>query len=238
MVKERMSCCAATSATSRFGHGKLRVTMGYCMRFAASCAFPRSSRQGLRGMVTLAAYVLAPSLRRQVIARRAALLRADLRPAVDEVVNRVVHASSDLHSARVGDLAGLSLPALLRYEDRNSMAHSIEARVPYVDRSVVACALRFADTELLKDGFTKYPLRMVAAQVLPSDIAWRRGKIGFEPPMQRWLAPLRGQMQQQIAGSDLLKYLCPKAPRLETLPLALQWRLYSLASWQHLFAVQ
>ena len=200
--------------------------------------FSGSSRQGLRGMVALAAYVLAPALRRQVIARRAALLRTELRPAVDEVVNRLVHASSDLHNARTTDLAGLSLPALLRYEDRNSMAHSIEARVPYVDRSVVACALRFADTQLLKDGFTKYPLRMIAAQVLPSDIAWRRGKIGFEPPMQRWLAPLRSQMQQQVAGSDLLKYLCPNAPRLETLPLALQWRLYSLANWQHLFAVQ
>jgi asparagine synthase (glutamine-hydrolysing) len=200
--------------------------------------FSGSSRQGLWGMAALAAYVLAPALRRQIIARRAAFLRAELRPAVDEVVNRLVHASSDLHSARVSDLAGLSLPALLRYEDRNSMAHSIEARVPYVDRSVVACALRFADTQLLKDGFTKYPLRMIAAQVLPSEIAWRRGKIGFEPPTQRWLAPLRDQMQQQTAGSDLLRYLCPKVPRLESLPLALQWRLYSLASWQRLFAVQ
>src|SRR5204862_6490459 len=121
---------------------------------------------------------------------RRSCLRAAFRPGSRWVVERIPRANRRLHSARIADLSEFSLPALLRYEHRNSMAHSIEARVPYVDREVASCALRLPDTELLHEGFTKYPLRMIAARELPAAIAWRRFKIGFEPPTQQWLAAI------------------------------------------------
>jgi len=198
----------------------------------------RNSRPGLHGMVLLAAYVLSPRLRRSVIARRTLFLRPEFSAGALEVATRIAHESRGLHSARVADICTFSLPALLRYEDRNSMAHSIEARVPYVDREVVACALRIPDLELLGEGFTKRPLRAVAARVLPCSIAWRRGKVGFEPPTGRWLATLRERMQPETERSTLIRRLCRSVPHVNSLPLALQWRLYNLARWQQLFAVE
>ena len=118
------------------------------------------------------------------------------------------------------------------------MAHSIEARVPYVDREVVLQALRLPAAELLCDGFTKYALRTVAAGILPKEIAWRRGKVGFEPPTERWLRGLQGRLQSEVERSPLIAHLCRKVPRLTEQPPGLQWRLYNLARWQELSAVE
>jgi asparagine synthase (glutamine-hydrolysing) len=211
--------------------GALRAVRGFLQ-------LGRNSRHGLRGISSLAAYMLSPRLRRYVIARRTAMLRAELRPAVDKVIDHVTEASRDLRAARIADLTTLSLPALLRYEDRNSMAHSIEARVPYVDRAVATCALSYPDTQLLHDGFTKYPLRKLAAQVLPPSIAWRPIKVGFEPPTHVWMGALRERMRSQIENSTLLRRVCQDVPGLDSLPLALQWRFYNVASWQRMFSVQ
>lgn len=195
-------------------------------------------RPGPRRLSALAVYVLWPPLRRRVAAARVAFLRSEFSACVLEVVTRISQSSRHLHDARLADISAFSLPALLRFEDRSSMAHSIEARVPYVDRGVVSCALRIPDIDLLRDGFTKFPLRAVAARVLPDSIAWRRSKIGFEPPTASWLAPLASSMQREVESSTLIARLCRSVPRLSALPLALQWRLYNLARWQRLFAVE
>ncbi len=57
-----------------------------------------------------------------------------------------------------------------------------------MDPGVAACALRLPELQLIKGGFTKAPLRELAAQELPALIAWRRAKVGFEPPTGAWLA--------------------------------------------------
>lgn len=198
----------------------------------------KNLRPGLRGMTALAAYVLLPLLRRQIIATRTAFLRAEFSDTVLELVTRIARTSRRLRDARIADISQFSLPALLRFEDRNSMAHSIEARVPYVDRGVASCVLRIPDSELLRDGFTKYPLRVVAAHVLPQNIAWRRAKIGFEPPTASWLAPLAVRTQAQVDRSTLIARLCRSMPQLGAQRPALHWRLYNLARWQELFAVE
>jgi asparagine synthase (glutamine-hydrolysing) len=210
----------------------LLVSLGEFMRVA------RHSRPGVRGMTALAAYMLLPRLRRRHVMRRSAFLRAEFLPCVHELLARLASAARNVHDARLADIAEFSLPALLRYEDRNSMAHSIEARVPYVDRAVAAAALRMPTAQLLHAGFTKYPLRLLAAKLLPASIAWRRSKIGFEPPTGPWLAALGERMDQQVSGSTVLARLCIDRTQLRRLSLAQQWRLYNLARWQQLFAAE
>ena len=197
----------------------------------------RYARRGLRGMSWLAAYVLAPRLRQHVIRRRIDFMRPELAREVLELVSRIAAVSRDPYAARVADLTQFSLPALLRFEDRNSMAHSVEARVPYVDRAVIDCGLRLPDTQLLQHGFTKYPLRLLAQRLLPTAIAWRRAKIGFEPPTQTWLSEFAPQMQAEVADSSLIMQLCRRKLPLDALAAPLRWRLYNLARWQKLFAV-
>ena len=72
-----------------------------------------------------------------------------------------------------------SLPALLRYEDRNSMAHSIEARVPFLDHRLVELAFTLPATSKVRGADTKRLLRSAMKDVLPEAIRTRRDKLGF-----------------------------------------------------------
>jgi asparagine synthase (glutamine-hydrolysing) len=72
-----------------------------------------------------------------------------------------------------------SLPSLLRYEDRNSMAHSIEARVPFLDHRLVELAFRLPAEAKVRGADTKRLLREAMKGVLPEPIRTRRDKLGF-----------------------------------------------------------
>lgn len=77
------------------------------------------------------------------------------------------------------DICHGRLPALLRYEDRNAMAHSIESRVPFLDRFFVDFVATLPSSMKMKNGISKYVLREAMKGVLPDQIRNRRDKIGF-----------------------------------------------------------
>ena len=79
------------------------------------------------------------------------------------------------------------LEELLRYADRNSMAHSREVRLPFLSHELVEFVFSLPSKYKIKDGFTKWILREVVKDKLPKEIVWRKGKIGYEPPQQQWL---------------------------------------------------
>ena len=78
-------------------------------------------------------------------------------------------------------LQSTSLPALLRYEDRNSMAHSIEARVPFLDYRLVELVFTLPDEFKIKGITTKYIFREAMKDILPEAIRTRKDKLGFKP---------------------------------------------------------
>lgn len=80
-----------------------------------------------------------------------------------------------------------SLPCILHWEDRNSMASSIESRLPFLDYQYVEKVLEFNIKEKIKNGFTKYPLREYVEDILPKEVAWRKNKLGFPAPTRKWL---------------------------------------------------
>jgi asparagine synthase (glutamine-hydrolysing) len=81
-----------------------------------------------------------------------------------------------------------SLPHLLRYEDRNSMAFGVEARVPFLDHRLVELAFGGAAPWRIKGGWTKWVLRQAMEGIVPDSVIWRASKIGFETPESDWLA--------------------------------------------------
>jgi asparagine synthase (glutamine-hydrolysing) len=81
-----------------------------------------------------------------------------------------------------------SLPDLLRYADRDSMAHSREVRLPFLDRRVAEFALSLPAEFLYRDGTTKAVLREAVRGIVPEEVLARRDKIGFEPPQATWFA--------------------------------------------------
>jgi asparagine synthase (glutamine-hydrolysing) len=80
-----------------------------------------------------------------------------------------------------------SLPALLRYEDRNSMAFSIEARTPFLDYRLVEFALALPFYERINGEWTKHILRRAMQDDLPAEVTWRRDKLGYPTPFAEWL---------------------------------------------------
>jgi asparagine synthase (glutamine-hydrolysing) len=76
---------------------------------------------------------------------------------------------------------------ILLKADRMTMAHSLELRVPFLDREVMAVASRLAREEKIGAGTTKLALRKAMSQVLPKAAA-ERAKLGFPVPIGHWLA--------------------------------------------------
>ena len=88
------------------------------------------------------------------------------------------------------------LQDLLRYADRNSMAHSREVRLPFLNKDLVNFTAALPSSYKIKDGFTKWILRNSMQTHLPTDICWRKDKTGYEPPQQQWMQ--QPQLQEQI----------------------------------------
>lgn len=81
-----------------------------------------------------------------------------------------------------------NLEELLRYADRNSMAHSREVRLPFLNHDLAEFLFTLPAHFKIRAGITKYIMRRAFADRLPPEIANRQDKIGYEPPQQKWLA--------------------------------------------------
>lgn len=76
---------------------------------------------------------------------------------------------------------------LLRYADRNSMAHGVEVRLPFLDHTLVEFVFSLPSHYKIREGWTKWLLRRSMEDILPAGITYRRDKTGFEPPQQIWM---------------------------------------------------
>jgi asparagine synthase (glutamine-hydrolysing) len=80
-----------------------------------------------------------------------------------------------------------SIPYQLHSEDRNSMMHSIESRVPFLDYHLVEYCLSLPSAFKIKRGVTKYILREALKDILPQKIYARNSKLGFPAPDIEWM---------------------------------------------------
>lgn len=91
------------------------------------------------------------------------------------------------------------LEELLRYADRNSMAHSLEVRLPFLYHELVQFIFSLPSYYKIKNGFTKNLLRLSMQHHLPASIVWRTDKVGYEPPQKLWMQ--NGKMKECIHES-------------------------------------
>jgi asparagine synthase (glutamine-hydrolysing) len=92
----------------------------------------------------------------------------------------------DIRSRQIADICHYSVPALTHYEDRNSGAHSLEVRHPFLDHRLVNFVVNLPTELKIHRGWTKYILR-AALPEMPAALRWRRDKQGFLVPEQLWL---------------------------------------------------
>ena len=88
------------------------------------------------------------------------------------------------------------LEELLRFADRNSMAHGTEVRLPFLNFELVDFIFSLPSSFKIKDGFTKYILRKTMAGKIPENILWNTRKVGFETPQKSWME--NKQVQEMI----------------------------------------
>lgn len=138
-----------------------------------------------------------------------------------------------------------SLPNLLRYEDRNSMAFSIEARVPFLDYRLVEYVFAQAGQWRIHGGWTKWLQRAAVKDLLPHEVVWRRDKVGFETPEQQWLQAGQAKLLDILSDDPLVgEYLDLPSIR-KRLPTQLAqgntpqvWRWANLALWLRCFSAR
>jgi asparagine synthase (glutamine-hydrolysing) len=100
------------------------------------------------------------------------------------------HAGGRTNSVRGMSLAQITatnLPMLLHWEDRNSMAFSVEARVPFLDYRLVELCLSIADEDKLGLGISKSILRRAMRGIVPDTVLDRRDKMGFVTAEKFWV---------------------------------------------------
>ncbi len=131
-----------------------------------------------------------------------------------------------------------SLPSLLQYEDRNSMAFSIESRVPFLDHRLVKFAFSLRNDDKIKGIETKRILRQSLKDVLPEAIVNRKDKKGFVTPGEtKWLrGPLNHLMDINYANfpflrKDLVKLIMDKHLKGDNSKSVLAWRIATLNYW-------
>jgi asparagine synthase (glutamine-hydrolysing) len=162
------------------------------------------------------------------------------KPPTPEHLSLYSKASLDIFKLQKLEIESTNLPVLLCYEDKNSMAHSIETRLPFLDYRVVEAALALPGEYKIHQGWSKWILRKGMEKRMPHSIAWRKNKFGFEAPEQLWQKQHQQTMLSSIKQSPLLQSIS-NSKKLEqqypNLDIRSQWRLYSIALWEKAFGV-
>ena len=142
-----------------------------------------------------------------------------------------------LQSTRYG------LQDLLRYEDRNSMAFSIESRVPFLDHRLVEYTLALPEREKIHRGWTKYILRRAMSQRLPEEVVWRKDKKGFVTPQSKWMAELKPRLTTYLNEVSMPPFLnrdsilkALNQSGLNASQVSEFWKVISLIKWFEIFS--
>ncbi|WP_026523074.1 asparagine synthase (glutamine-hydrolyzing) [Butyrivibrio sp. VCB2001] len=106
-----------------------------------------------------------------------------------------VESLKDLHYK---EIRKTTLPTILHIDDRFYMAFSMESRVPFIDYKYIENAVNISPRLKIKDGYTKYPLREYMQGRLPDDIVWRKIKLGWPSPENRYKSLLDNNKIEEI----------------------------------------
>jgi len=134
------------------------------------------------------------------------------------------------------------LPALLHVEDRMSMAHGLESRVPFLDHSLIEFAATVPADVKFKSGNMKHMIKESYKDALPPQIAHRRDKMGFPVPLKEWYSGDLKEFVQDTFASDAtssrsclnLKYAADHFTDDKKFSRK-TWGLLSLEIWHQLF---
>lgn len=124
--------------------------------------------------------------------------RIDIHGIVNKVSENKVQFKSfkNLNERLFEDVTKLTTPSLLRYEDKNSMANSLESRVPFFDHVVVEYIFNLPIDQKIKHGWNRYIYRNAVKGLIPEKNRLRRSKVGFTNPEWEWIDRKRDKFME------------------------------------------
>jgi asparagine synthase (glutamine-hydrolysing) len=145
-------------------------------------------------------------------------------------------ASTSLNQMLYNYMTKQNLKMLLRYEDRNAMRFSVEARTPFADDiHLIEYLFSVPSSYKIHEGWSKSLLRSATAGIVPQVIRERRDKIGFTTPERAWLLEIKDDLRDYIT-SDLNDFLDVRAVARDWDKLfhgsANVWRMVNLGIWK------
>lgn len=168
---------------SRFADLFLRIQWGTLFKDMKAC----NAKHGFSWMWMLGylLHALFPALIIQFISK--ILGRLPTEHCIKPLKGYEFKSSPSVRQLSYMQLLQTNLPMLLHWEDRNSMAHSIESRVPFLDHRLVEFVLGLPDHQKIEQGVTKKILRHAMSGIIPDEIRDRKDKIGFATAEEEWI---------------------------------------------------
>jgi len=138
-----------------------------------------------------------------------------------------------LNNYLINGLEHWTLPNLMWYEDRNSMAASIESRCPLLDFRIVNFLLELPGSYKIDAGFSKKILRDAAKDIVPQPILNRTDKQGFHAPTDKWVEHIDSNFLNDKSFRSAFSYL--NFDKIQNSPYRTYWRTYTLYLWYKVF---
>jgi len=136
------------------------------------------------------------------------------------------------------DLLCSAMPEYLRYEDRNSMAFTLESRLPFLDYRLVEWAFTLPSHLKIQGESSKHILREFARDLIPPEVSNRTDKMGFVSPQEVWQKTvLRDEINLTLAKPCHSQWNDLGVPAIQKDQIkdyswANAWRLYSFRKWE------
>lgn len=116
---------------------------------------------------------------------------------------KVKSYSNDLNLTLYDDFNTIVLETLLRFSDRNAMAFSREVRLPFLESKLVDFVFGLPSEYKIKEGWKKYIMRKAFDSKLPDKITWRKDKMGYAAPQDKWMELPENKEYLRMATSYL-----------------------------------
>jgi asparagine synthase (glutamine-hydrolysing) len=195
-----------------------------------------NSKLSKTSLLAYCAYFLFAKIRKQRLLKRNSFIKSDFFSKVNwRFLKKLARSYKDIFELQKLEIFETQMPHLLRYEDRNSMAHSIEARLPFIDYQLVETALSLPNNYKINEGWTKFLLRKAIDSYLPKSITWRKNKIGFEAPADIWLKDHNDYIQSAIDNSTILKTITNHKKVTDHKSI---WLMFFIAKWEYAYNVK
>jgi len=143
--------------------------------------------KSLYGIKSMFFLLLPPNLKKKARIQEKGYVTEDFskRAGLRSTITNELYGANTLQQALINHFE-YKLEHLLKWEDRNSMWYSLEARVPFLDHRLVERTLATPSGQLIRKGDTKFILREGLRDILPDKIQKRKDKTGFATPEDQW----------------------------------------------------